>query len=190
MAKQTVRGKKAKQNAAAAKAADRSGVSPNAWRFVNRQQIAELLGVSADTVTDWTSQKDLPVAHKGGHSKKSVYDAVAVMTWHRKQTSSKTIDAKEIAQTRAYVAQAELNELKLMRERGEVVPRDVVTRDVRSFGKGLAGKMRSLSRRLVQIGAVPREQEAAAVELVREIMTDISAWTTAQDADAAAEESA
>lgn len=186
MTKKPAGEKKPKKKAAAAKSADLAGVSPNAWRFVSRQQIAELLGVSQDTVTDWTSQKELPVAVKGGHSKKSVYDAVAVMKWHRQQTDSKQIDAKEVAQTRAYNAQAEINELKLQRERGTLVDRDIVARDGRAFVKALTSKVRVLPRRFVQIGIMTRDDEHLAADLVREVLTEISSWRTVADTEAAA----
>ena len=95
-----------------------SGINPSPpWSHVDREQLAELMGVHPDTVTDFT-RKGLPVITAGGHGQRSVYDAVACLAWWRERQGK---NAKDAAHTRALEASAKLNELKYQRERGELV---------------------------------------------------------------------
>jgi phage terminase Nu1 subunit (DNA packaging protein) len=75
-----------------------------AWRRVDRVQLAKLLGTHPDTVTDFTRQ-GMPVILRGGRGRVSVYDAVECLDWWRERHGK---NAKELAQTRALDAQAQL----------------------------------------------------------------------------------
>lgn len=151
---------------------------PLKFPMVDRQQLADLMGVHPDTVTDFT-RKGMPVASTGGHGVRSSYDAVACLAWWRQGQGK---NAKEAAQTRAYEASAKLNELKLQRERGEVVPRAAVARAGLAYSKGLSTQVMALPRRAVQTGIVAREFEGALTALCRDICSDISNWKTIRDA--------
>lgn len=154
------------------------------WRLLNRVQLAELLEVHPETITAY-ARKGMPCQAVGKRGQESTYDAVACMKWWREEYGK--LSAKEIAQTRAYEAQAKLNELKLDQQRAELLPRDRVISEGQAFVKGWTGQVRSLARRARQSGIITTaDQEAALADLCRQILTEIAGWTTPADADRAA----
>ena len=160
------------------------GVLEQSGRIVvGRQLLAMAMGVHVDTLSHWAGE-GMPVLVYGGHGKKSYYDLIECLAYQRSKLGK---NAKDNAQTRYFTAQAEQSELKLKKERGLLVDRDAVARDGRSFAKGLQTKIRALPRRLVQVGVLARDQEVAASDLVRELLMEISAWKTGQDAEGTGE---
>jgi phage terminase Nu1 subunit (DNA packaging protein) len=147
------------------------------WRMVNRQQLAVLMGVAVDTVTHW-AKEGMPVDVAGGRGKESQYDAVACLDWQRQRIGK---NAKEAAHTRALTASAELNELKLAEQRGEVVRRDEVVQTTLAFAMAWRAKVLRLPRRLVQLAAIPRESEGRVKEACRELLEEISQFKTLDD---------
>lgn len=148
------------------------------WRLVTRLQLGELLGVHPDTVTDYARQ-GMPVVTRGGQGKEGVYDAVLCAAWWRDQQGA---NAKEAAQARAFSASAELNELKLQRERGDVVATDQVVLEGQAYTKGWVAKVRGFPRRLTQAGIIERKLEPRVAAICRELLTEISGWRTIADA--------
>ena len=149
--------------------------APAPWSHVEREQLAELMGVHPDTVTDFT-RKGLPVITAGGHGPRSVYDAVACLAWWRERQGR---NAKDAAQTRALEASAKLNEGKYQRERGELVSIADVRRDAQTFVRGWVSELLAIPRRAVQTGVIPREQEGPLMRLVRDLVAEVNTWTPA-----------
>lgn len=155
------------------------------WRSVTRTQLAELLGVHPDTVTDFAKQ-GMPVISRGGRGAESSYDAVECLAWWRERQGK---NAKEAAQTRAYEASAKLNELKLAQQRGDLFPREQVIAEGQAFVKAWTSKVRALPRRARQAGVLPTAQEEAALAAIcRELLDEISRWKTLADLRAAMKE--
>jgi len=128
----------------------------------------------------------MPVEVQGTRGKESVYDAPLCLDWWRHHHASAS--AKEVAQTRSYEATAKLNELKLKQQQGELLKRDVVITQGRAYTVGWAGQVRSIARRARQSGIIATPAaEAALADLCRQILTDISSWTTPAAALAAEE---
>jgi hypothetical protein len=152
-------------------------VAVTAWRQVNRQQLAELMGVHPDTVTDY-ARGGMPVIARGGAGRKGVYDAVACLDWWRSQQGK---NAKEAAQTRAYEATAALNEQRLQERRKELVARDQVVLAGQGYTKAWTAKVRALPRRFIEAGVITRDQEAAAATVCRDVLTEIASWRTMAD---------
>lgn len=150
---------------------------PDAWRLVQRQQLAEMMGVHPDTVTDY-ARGGMPVVTRGGRGKESAYDSVLCLAWQRQQMGK---NAKEAAQTRAYEATANLSELKLSVQKGELFPRDQIVREGQSFVKGWVAHVRALPRRLEQAGIITRQQEPLVAAICRDLLDEISRWKTAAD---------
>ena len=144
--------------------------SSKTWSRVNRQQLAQLLGVHPDTVTDF-ARSGMPVIERGGAGRESVYDAVECLTWWRERQGK---NAKEAAQTRAYEATAALNEQRLQERRKELVARDQVILAGQSYTKAWTAKVRALPRRFVEAGVLTREQEEAAAKVCRDVLTEIA----------------
>ncbi len=145
---------------------------PNAWRHVNRLQLAALIGVHADTVSDY-ARGGMPVITRGGAGQESDYDAVECLAWWRAHQGQ---DAKEVAQTRAYNAQAKLNELKLEVQRKALVPIEDVILAGQGYTKAWVAKIRAFPRQLVQTGLIAREHEEALVTHVHALLIEISQW--------------
>jgi phage terminase Nu1 subunit (DNA packaging protein) len=144
---------------------------------VNRQQLAELMGVHPDTVTDY-ARSGMPVIARGGAGREGVYDAVACLDWWRSQQGK---NAKEAAQTRAYEATAALNEQRLQERRKELLERDQVVLAGQGYTKAWTAKVRALPRRFIEAGLLTREQEAAAATVCRDVLMEIASWKTLDD---------
>lgn len=148
-----------------------------AWNIVTRQMLASLLGVHPDTVSDFVAG-GMPILARGGHGKEGSYDAIACLDWQRQQLGK---NAKDAAQTRALTASAELNELKLERERQELFPRDQLVREGQAFVKAWQAMLRRLPRRLLNAGLITRVQEPAAAAVVRDVLEESARWRTQAD---------
>ena len=148
------------------------------WKHVDRIQLAELLGVHPDTVSDYT-RDGMPVITRGGRGRLSKYDAVECLDWWRERQGK---DLKEVAQTRAYTAQAELNELKLAVQRKELYLAEEVILAGQTQVKSWTAKVRALPRQMVQSGVISRDVEQKASDLLRALLSEISKWKTIADA--------
>lgn len=166
--------KRTKKKAPKRKPAKRS--APQGHR-VDRLELARLIGVHPDTISDYT-RNGMPVITRGGAGRKSVYDAVECLAWWRAQYRQ---DKKDVAQTRAYGAQAELNELKIATQKGELVPLDQVILAGQNYTKAWTAKIRALPRQMVQSGLIPREREAGVTAMLHALLLEISRWETVPD---------
>jgi phage terminase Nu1 subunit (DNA packaging protein) len=142
------------------------------WHHVGRQQLAQLMGVHPDSVTDFT-RGGMPVITRGGHGKESSYDAIACLAWWRAQQGQ---NAKEAAQARAANASAELNELKLKEKAGELWPKSAIAVAGQAVVKQVATTLRALPRRMTQAGLIQREQEAEVTTLLTDVLRTLMTW--------------
>lgn len=154
-------------------------MAKRSWRIVNRQQLAVLMGVHTDTVTHW-AKEGMPVKNAGGRGKESEYDAVECLDWQRQRIGK---NAKEAAQTALYTRNAELAQLKLDRERGELVSRDEVAQAGRAYTAAWRAKVLGLPRRFVQVGLIAKADEPTAMAECRDLLTAIADWKTQEDCE-------
>lgn len=145
---------------------------PPGWRLLDRIQLAALMGVHPDTVTDYARQ-GMPVLTRGGRGKTSAYDAVDCLEWWRNQQGK---NLKEAAQTRLYVANAANAELKLQVQRGELWPRAQIIYEGQKYTRAWAAKVRGLARQLVQRGVIPPDKETSASAVCLELLREIAGW--------------
>ncbi len=97
----------------------RSG-EPEPPVIVSRHQLAAILGVHPDRISEYSSA-GLPIVHRGGRGRgPSMYDAVACSEWVRRHRPG-TIDAQ---QEKAKLDQARRVEIELRTRRrsGELLP--------------------------------------------------------------------
>jgi phage terminase Nu1 subunit (DNA packaging protein) len=146
--------------------------SRTGWEVVNRIQLAKLMGVHPDTVSDY-SRSGMPVITRGGAGRESAYDAIECLGWWRSQQGK---NAKEAAQTRQYESQTKLNELKLAIQKGELIRREDVILAGQSYTKAWTAKIRALPRHMVQGGLIPKEREQQVTILLHALLTEISQW--------------
>lgn len=147
---------------------------------MNRLQLAALLGVHEDTITDY-ARNGMPVLTRGGAGREGAYDAVECLAWWREQQGR---NAKEAAQTRLYENNAILAQLKILQQEGSLLPREQVIAAGRSYTKGWAAALRAFPRRLRNEGILTSaEQEAAVASRVRDLLLEISVWKVVADVE-------
>jgi hypothetical protein len=93
--------------------------------------------------------------------------------------------AEQSPRDRRDAAQAELYELRIARERGELVPRAVYIRHGQRLASAFKAKVRALPNRLARVGVTPTEAEMLAA--VDELLLEISQWANEADVIQAAE---
>lgn len=148
------------------------------WQHVNRLQLAKLLGVHPDTVSDY-SRDGMPVITRGGRGRESNYDAIECLEWWRQRLGK---NKKEAAQTWTYETQAQLNELKIAVQEGELLPRDKILLAGQQQVKSWTAKIRALPRQMVQAGLISGDTEQRVTVLLRALLSEISSWKTMKDA--------
>lgn len=86
--------------------------------IVNKNQLAEIVGVSERTLTDY-QQDGMPIAAIGGRGIENQYDTAKVIEWLvQRAVAGKS---KLTPQDALYTAKARREELELVREAGKVV---------------------------------------------------------------------
>lgn len=138
-----------------------------------------------DTVTDFAKQ-GMPVITRGGAGKESAYDAVECLAWWRERQGK---NAKEAAQTRLYTENANIAALKRSSLSAELFPREQLVREGQAFVRAWVAMVRRLPRRFVNAGLLPREREAEAITLIRDLLDEASRWKTQADLKRASVES-
>lgn len=168
---QTARAKRRQHGAAPA------SINAGALASVNRIELAELMGVHPDTVSDYVRQ-GMPVIDRGGHGKEGVYPPALAMKWVREKFP---VNPKDLAVARNSEANAKLAELRLKERMLELVPRDQIEREGNALLAALAAEIRMLPSQLTQAGVIQRDQEGAATKICRNLLSKISTWKTLDD---------
>lgn len=151
--------------------------------LVTRKELAALLGVHPQTITDWEGQ-GCPIAKRGGRGVSSKYRVSDVYQWRidsARQVSETTLTLEQ-ERARLAKAQADGKEMENRQRRGELLPRAQVVAEGQALVRGWSAKLRGLPRKLVNAGLVPRDREADARGLVLSVLSDISEWKTVADA--------
>jgi phage terminase Nu1 subunit (DNA packaging protein) len=136
---------------------------------LDRRQLGLLMGVHRDTISSYVSQ-GMPVVSRGGRGRGDAaqFDAAACLAWYRERVA--TLNAKDAAMTRQFQATAELAELKVKRERLEVLPRNQVIQEWRQFTRGVAAVLGQLPERLRAAGVIRSKAQVTACTAVVEPM--------------------
>jgi hypothetical protein len=152
---------------------------------IPRPLAVRLLGVSDRTFTRLESEGVFRAKEAGAGGRQSVYDAPAMVASYIAHVERKLTGSNDTPRDRRDRSQAELNELRLARERGELLPRDQVVREGQAFVKATMAKLRALAPRLVRAGLIKRTDEGAVAALVREAQEEMSRWQNLTDLQAA-----
>lgn len=148
------------------------------WFHVNRLQLAKLIGVHPDTLSDYT-RDGMPVITRGGRGRESQYNAVECLDWWRQRQGK---NAKEAAQTKTYETQAKLNELKIAIQEGVLLPKEDIVLAGQQQVKSWVAKIRALPRQMVQAGIITVDTEPKVANLLRSALKEISDWNSIKDA--------
>jgi len=157
-------------------------------KLLTRAQLASALGVTAGTVTRWQAD-GMPVARKRPRGQATLFRLADVKRW-REQVTTTPMAGLSLERERALLTMAQRRKLDRDDDvaRGELITIAEVVRDGQGFVMAWRAKVLGLARRLVQIGAIPKESEARVKEGCRDLLTEISTWRTVADCEAATEE--
>jgi phage terminase Nu1 subunit (DNA packaging protein) len=144
--------------------------------LVSRAVAVRILKLSLRTFERLERDGVLKAKTVGTGAQASTYDlAVLVPRYLHHVQASKP----ESPRDRRDRSQAELNELRLARERQQLLPREEVVAAGQAYITATSAKLRSLGPRLVQTGAVPASGRAAVEGMVEEAIAEMSRWSTA-----------
>jgi hypothetical protein len=155
---------------------------------VHRQAARAFLGgVPERTFARLEAEGVIVPAERGKAGRPSVYDlAVITPAYIKHLQGAQPASGDREARARRDRSQADLNELRLLEARRELLKRETVVRDGKAFVAASRAKLLALPRRLVQAGLVPLDQQPAVLDLVREALEEMARWRTAGDLGAAA----
>lgn len=149
---------------------------------VHRPEARQLLGGIAERTFATLEAEGVVVASKRGRGgRPSVYDVTAIVPAYLAHATAQRPSNDRDARARKDLAQAMLNELRLAKERRDLLPRQQVILQGQSYTKAWTARLRSLPRRMVQAGLITREAEPEVTALIREVLTEIASWQTLAD---------
>ena len=157
----------------------RQKVSPVADLAMRRPLVVRLLGISDRTFSRLEAEGVFAAVRPGTGRRASVYDGAAVVgayLRHREQKLTGSIDNPRDARDRS---QAELNRLRLAKERRALLPREQVISDGQAYVAAVAAKLRVIPPRAMQVGIVSEERRAALEDLIEEAISEMARWSTA-----------
>jgi phage terminase Nu1 subunit (DNA packaging protein) len=137
---------------------------------VNAGEMASLLGVTRPTIAKWVDQ-GAPCESRGRPGVSAEFDAPKFIAWWRETVLAQKEDKPEKLSEREQLADIELKELKLRKERSELVERRAAVSVIRSLHTQLANVLRQGPRRFAH-RLVSLPDTAAAVQAASEIAED------------------
>lgn len=150
---------------------------------VNKTELAEIVGYSADTITAWQSHPTFPIVSKGRGRQGNVYDTADVIQWlvTRETTKMTGSDPDQIYNYNAEKGrlaknQADHEELRVLEKQGVLVQVDQVERDLTARVLAARAKILAIPQRVAPVAvhsqsirevekACRKECEAALLEL-------------------------
>lgn len=117
--------------------------------IVNKKQLAEILGLSEETLTQYQKDGTFPILHKRRGRAGSDYETADVIAWLERRRVGHMIgnqDAIDIEEgkRRKIAAEAGLAELELLKEQGKVVEIDRIAEEIGEQLSNFRAKMLSI----------------------------------------------
>lgn len=149
---------------------------PQKALLVPKGTAARVLGIAVRTFERLEQLEVLKPHVTGRRGKAAVYDlAVVVPAYVRRQAEEKPESPRD-ARDRS---QAELNRLRLAKERRALLPREQVVAEGQGYISAVAAKLRSIPPRAAQGGLVPEEKRGALEDMVEEAVGELARWASA-----------
>lgn len=147
---------------------------------VDRAQLARLLGISTRQVSYLESDGILKPMKRGKGGRASRFDALEVVPAYIARLTAE--DGDTLApRDRKDLAQARLTELRVQRETGVLIERDLVVRAGQQYTRAWVAKLRVLPRQLANAGLIPLDLIPAIEARIRALQEDIAAWRVPDD---------
>ncbi|MCV6589691.1 MAG: terminase small subunit [Marinobacterium sp.] len=148
---------------------------------VNKKQLADVLGVTERTLTDWQKAPDFPIKEAGGRGRQNIYDTAEVIGWMIRRETGK---AGETSKERLERTRAELNEISIAERTGELVPAAEVERTLDDlFAAVRSGQMsgnHKLKKDIDRLHGIDLDIEVLNAHS-REILTHLSGLSSEPD---------
>ena len=157
---------------------DSQASAPGEQWLVTRPELAQVLGCSERQVTRLEAARVLKPAALGRGGRGSLFDLRVVVPAYVAHVRA---ERPQTARERRDSSAAELNELRLARERRELVPVADVVRDGQAFVVATMAKIKALPSRMVRAGLVDETAAVRVAELLGEARQEIAAWQTPLD---------
>jgi hypothetical protein len=150
---------------------------------LRRPQAVRLLGVSERTFSRLEQEGVVaPIRPRNGRLG-STYDGYVLVVAYLAYLERKTLGGDKINESQERARRdrstAELNELRLARERGLVVAREQVHHEARTFVTAVRARILALPRQLAQLGIIQPENQGRARAVCVEALSEMSAWSAA-----------
>lgn len=140
--------------------------------LINKQQLAELQGVSLPTITAWMAE-GMPVAQKGGRGVSYGFDNAEVTEWRiaREQARGKRVaESEKDAKGRKTSAEADLAEMKAAQLRSELVVLADIVADVQNDLTKVRARLLAIPTRAAPL--VVGMNEHAARKLINDLVLE------------------
>lgn len=148
---------------------------------IARPLAVRLLGVSDRTFARLESEGVIAPLAAGTGRSHSVYDAPAIVAAYLARQERQLTGSNLSPRDRRDRSQAELNELRLARERGELLPREQVVQEGQAYIRATMAKLRQLASRMAREGIVSPSAEERVGKLVQEATSEMARWRTIVD---------
>lgn len=163
--------------------APRASAAEPSWSLEHlpRPEAVRLLTVSDRTFTRLESEGIIRAKQAGSGGRHSVYSGpliVAAYLTHERVRLTNSVESPRDARDRS---QAELNQLRLARERGAVLPREQVVKEGQAYIRATMAKLRAIPSRLIRAGVIPRTSEPVLADLIREAQEEMARWQNTLD---------
>lgn len=145
---------------------------------LERPHAVRLLGISDRTFARLEAEGVITPLQKGTGRRCSVYDGAAVVAAFLARQERQIRDSNESPRDRKDRSQAELNELRLDRERRLLLPRDQVVSEGQAYVTAVTAKLRSIPPRVVQAGLIDAALAPQVEEIVEEAISEMAGWST------------
>jgi phage terminase Nu1 subunit (DNA packaging protein) len=149
---------------------------PQKALIVPKGTAARVLGIAVRTFERLEQLEVIKPRTQGKRGKAGTYDlAVVVQAYIRRQAEEKPESPRD-ARDRS---QAELNRLRLAKERRALLPREAVVSEGQAYVAAATAKLRSIPARAAQAGIVGEDKRGALEDLVEETLGELARWATA-----------
>lgn len=117
--------------------------------IVNKRQLADILGLTEETLTQYQKDPTFPILHKRKGRGGSDYETSDVIAWLERRKINQTVGNAELidleeGKRRKMAAEAGLAELELLKEQGQVVDIAIVAEEVGGQLSNFRAKMLSI----------------------------------------------
>ena len=145
--------------------------------IVDRRELAKILGIATRTLAELEGAGVIIPLRRGRGGRASTYAIEAVVPAYLAHvTQAPGTGAEREARRRRDQAQAQFTELKIAKERGELVDIEEVVAAGQAIVKSWTAKIRALPRGLVQTGVIQPDRESRVADQLRALLSEISSW--------------